>query len=345
MYKAEILADSINPQGDRLATFALTYPLIIHPEFMTHRMNSRVAASSRAIPIEKMIQRVVDEPFIPESWPVNGKGMQPTGHLSEMDAFRAESVWKRMIVTAVECVRLLEEIGVHKQISNRWLAPANHITVVASSTEWANLFALRVHPDAQEEFRIIATMAARLYVQERDKMARVEYGGWHLPFIFPEDYDFAESREAQLLLPMEGPLTVLKALSAARCARTSYLTHDKRRDPAADIDLYRRLTTARPPHMSPFEHQATPCTCFFDDHTYVEGQELRLPRHVCGCMYPSNYVGWHQFRHEFPNESSTEFMLDGKLYNKSGQLIEVDEDADFEPEHFVEDDRRPEDRD
>lgn len=30
MYKCEILADSINPQGNRITTFKVTYPRIIH---------------------------------------------------------------------------------------------------------------------------------------------------------------------------------------------------------------------------------------------------------------------------------------------------------------------------
>ena len=49
MYKCEILADSLSPQGNRLTTFKITYPRIVHAELMTHRVFSRNAASSRAI--------------------------------------------------------------------------------------------------------------------------------------------------------------------------------------------------------------------------------------------------------------------------------------------------------
>ena len=51
--KVEIVADSINQQGDRLTSLVLTYPRIIHAEMMTHRMFSRNASSSRAVPVQK----------------------------------------------------------------------------------------------------------------------------------------------------------------------------------------------------------------------------------------------------------------------------------------------------
>ena len=50
---ATIIQDSIC-NGNRITTFELDYPRFIHSELMTHRQFSRNAASSRAIPIEKM---------------------------------------------------------------------------------------------------------------------------------------------------------------------------------------------------------------------------------------------------------------------------------------------------
>ena len=76
MYKCEIIADSLSPQGNRLTTFKLTYPRIIHSELMTHRVFSRNSASSRAIPFEKMVKMVEEDPFIPIAWQKDHKGMQ-----------------------------------------------------------------------------------------------------------------------------------------------------------------------------------------------------------------------------------------------------------------------------
>lgn len=81
-YKCEIIADS--KCGDhRITTFLLTYPRIIHAEMMTHRVFSRNSASSRAIPFEKMVKMVEEDPFIPIAWQKDHKGMQGTEYLDE----------------------------------------------------------------------------------------------------------------------------------------------------------------------------------------------------------------------------------------------------------------------
>jgi hypothetical protein len=49
-----------------------------------------------------------------------------------------------------------------------------------------------------------------------------------------------------------------RKLSAARCARVSYLTHDgKKPDFDRDVKLHDDLVGGRPIHASPTEHQAT----------------------------------------------------------------------------------------
>ena len=45
---ATIIADSISDERIRLTTMQLRYPKFIHGEFMTHRVFSRNASSSRA---------------------------------------------------------------------------------------------------------------------------------------------------------------------------------------------------------------------------------------------------------------------------------------------------------
>ena len=58
MYQAKIICDSISPVGARITTFELVYPRFIHGEFMTHRVFSRNAASSRAIPVKTFLKQV-----------------------------------------------------------------------------------------------------------------------------------------------------------------------------------------------------------------------------------------------------------------------------------------------
>ena len=53
MIEAKIIADSLSEAGKRIVTFELQYQRFIHGEVMTHRLFSRNAMSSRAIPVKK----------------------------------------------------------------------------------------------------------------------------------------------------------------------------------------------------------------------------------------------------------------------------------------------------
>lgn len=240
MFEAKILADSVGRSESRLVTMQLTYPRCIHSEFMTHRQFSRNAASSRAIPIGKMIQRVVDEPFIPLHWGINQKGMQAESVHS--DTIYCEKRWLFARDKAVESARELSAMDLHKQIVNRILEPFMWITVIATGVghAWENFFKLRCHPDAEPHIQKIAYMAR--HVLDRSQPAILRPLEWHLPlFGFSGDEGVAELDRVKL--------------STARCARVSYLTHDGKRDVQADIDLHDRLATSG--HWSPFEHAAS----------------------------------------------------------------------------------------
>ena len=58
--------------GKVLSTLLLRYPRFIHAEMMTHRVFSRNSASSRAIPVKKLIDDVVRDPAMPIFWPPMG---------------------------------------------------------------------------------------------------------------------------------------------------------------------------------------------------------------------------------------------------------------------------------
>ena len=76
MIQAKIVADSINIQGDRLTTLEVVMPRYILAEFNTHSMLSKNSASSRAIPFNKMVKAVQENPFVPYAWQKDHKGMQ-----------------------------------------------------------------------------------------------------------------------------------------------------------------------------------------------------------------------------------------------------------------------------
>ena len=74
--KVKIIADSISQtDGIRLTTFELEYPRYIHAEIMTHRVFSRNAQSSRAVPVDKQLERVRTSPVLPIEWGANKAGM------------------------------------------------------------------------------------------------------------------------------------------------------------------------------------------------------------------------------------------------------------------------------
>ena len=292
-YSAKIVTDSVSEVGDRLTTMEVTFPRMVLAEFNTTRVFSRNSASSRAIPVEKQLQRIMDDPFIPVWWGRNQSGMQADHELGGYDLEQARAEWLVARDSAVNHVQRLLELGLHKQITNRLLEPFMWHTVIVTATEWSNFFALRANPMAQPEIRVIAEMMRDLY--DESEPALVKGGEWHLPLIQPEERDgvFEFSEEA-------------RKISAARCARVSYLTHDGKRDLEADLKLYDRLAGAG--HMSPFEHVATPLPSsswrMSRTGEWISGEEDDLLDELdLYAKWSGNFRGWKQLRKFLPNES------------------------------------------
>lgn len=277
---ARVIADSIQENGrHRLTTFVLRYPRFIHSEFMTHRVFSRNAASSRAIPIKKMIEQVMVDPAMPVFWGKNQSGMQAAEELGLTSKDLCKGTWLAARDKAVEYAEAMMAYGLHKQIANRILEPWMHIEVVATSTKFANFYALRDHLMAQPEFQALAGSMFEAHSNSEPKVLKP--GEWHLPFIKDEDWIlFMQTLEANRL-PMQLPV-----ISAARCARVSYLNHEgKKTTLNEDLALYERLMGGTPKHASPTEHQARVPV---QDGLYGPSWEVE--------KYRSNLDGWVQFR-------------------------------------------------
>lgn len=146
---AKIIADSIDERGNRITSYILTYPRIIHAEVMTHRMFSRNAASSRAIPFAKMVKDIQDDPFIPIAWQKDHKGMQGTEYITDSEIIEmCKHHWLRGRDFAVHQAHILQDIsvknyGVTKQLCNRLLEPFQWYTCLVTATEFDNFFELR----------------------------------------------------------------------------------------------------------------------------------------------------------------------------------------------------------
>ncbi len=213
MIDAKIICDSLAPSGVRLTTFVLTYPRFIHAELMTHRVFSRNASSSRAIPVKKQIQMVIDNPAIPIDFRKNMKGMQ-AGELIE-DQDEARRLWLSARDSMVIIANSMADMQIHKQYANRILEPFAHISVVLTATDFSNWFALRCHPAAQPEIHALADLMYNLY--SGNEPIYLESGEWHIPFVDLKDPVDTEDDTLQFHLMIKK--------SVARCPRVSYLTH------------------------------------------------------------------------------------------------------------------------
>ena len=294
MVEVKIVADSLNVHTqDRLTTFLLTYPRYIHAELMTHRVFSRNAASSRAIPVMKFRQDVTNNPVIPTHWGANKPGMQAG---EELDDTLEDWIWPaenmpgetdvdgskipRVKVTNREFVRrtwlagrdmalevhlALEKAGLHKQIANRVIEPWFHIQVLVSATEFQNWFGLRCHSAAHPDIQILADAMLEMYVTHAPQ--NKESTQWHLPF-----------GDQEILPGLE--LGDIVKICVARAARISYKTYEGAIDYAKDIELHNRLKEAG--HWSPFEHVA-----------------MATKR----SDWSGNFRGWAQYRKMFQGEN------------------------------------------
>lgn len=238
---AKVIADSTYADGVRLTTMEVCFHRFVLSEFNTHRVFSRNSASSRAIPIHKQIAKLEQGLALPLSWPAEQSGMQGGAELDPEAAAEVRADWIELAEQTIAAARELRARGLHKSVTNRLLEPFMWHTVVVTSTAWDNFFAQRSNVLAQPEIRVVSELMERAYASSAPR--ELGAGEWHLPYLQEDETgDWAE----------------LAKVSAARCARTSYLTQAGVRDRAKDLELFTRLVTAKPAHWSPLEHVATP---------------------------------------------------------------------------------------
>ena len=281
---AKVIQDSIN-DDNRLTTLELEYPRFIHGELMTHRTFSRNAASSRAIPIEKMIEQVTNNPAMPVHWGANKTGMQADEEVSyilcgvDKGIERAKFEWDIAARSAVRSAINLNNIGLHKQIVNRVLEPFQMMKTIISATEFDNFFSLRCHKDAQPEIQVLANVMKSAMETSVDEgcVLPLSMDEWHVPYVRRVVHHNVNGRIVMkyFLIGTNTQLTLLEALkvSASCCAQVSYRVLDDSLIKA--INIYGKLVDSKPVHASPFEHQATP---------------------DCNDSYQSNFKGWAQHR-------------------------------------------------
>ena len=222
-YSARVLLDSVSPDGVRLTTLEVTFPRFVLADFNTHRSFSRNSASSRAVPTAKLIERVERDPAIPLEWGLNKAGMSASDVLSDRGGEADAERWLEARDDRGRPRARLLDLKVHKQELNRLLEPFLWHTVIVTATEWENFFELRGAQRAAGDPR---SGAAHARGNRRERPRSVAASGTRR--LLQED-------EARL------DVEIVMEISAARCARVSYLTHEGTREIAKDLELYERL--------------------------------------------------------------------------------------------------------
>ena len=301
---ARIIADSLNEQGNRLTTFVLTFPRIVLAEFNTHRMISKNSASSRAIPFEKMVKMVEEDPFIPIKWMKDHKGMQGTEYFTKKkDISDLTAQWINARDNAVKAAEDLSDGGLTKQLCNRLLEPFMWHTVIATGTEWENFFALRAHGDAEIHIQELAYRMLDEYNAHTPKQLKA--GEWHIPF---GDKIEISRITASTLGDTDSSDYIIRAqlrIATARCARISYLNFEGNDDLGADVRLHNRLLESG--HMSPFEH----CAKAMSRSEYYDSAELSEKPGWSG-----NFHGFIQYRKMLAGENKIDNRVNNKQWQK-----------------------------
>lgn len=280
-YAARIVLDSIGPNGARLTTLEVTHPRMVHADFMTHRMFSRNASSSRAIPVDKLLAKIEKQPVMPVWWGKNQGGMQANEELTGDALAEAKRLWLEGCEYNVKLARDLNAVGLHKQLANRVVEAWMFITVVLTVTEIDNYFGLRIDAGAQPELDFPAKLARSCIAESLPQ--KLASGAWHLPYV--TNFDEADLRARGF------DDERLCNVSVGRCAAVSYLKQDGSKEA---LDDEKRANERLYPsgHMSPFEHVAQALTLEeWDD--YAEKAAWQWIEHR---VPVGNFWGWKQLR-------------------------------------------------
>lgn len=246
---AKVVADS-KYRDTRLITLEVELHRFILPEFNTHRMISRNFQSSRAVPVEKMIEQVRNDPAMPVHWGKNQPGMVAKEELSGYDLEKSKEEWKIAALGASIAAQYMHECSAHKQIVNRLLEPFMWTRGVATATEksWNEFFKLRLHKDAQPEIYALSEKIKEAV--DSSVPRKLVAGDWHLPYCVEEEIKLSDAIQ----------------ISASCCAQVSYRRLDDSLEKAAKVYDMLNLPVdgvypEEPPHFSPTEHIAKAGDC------------------------------------------------------------------------------------
>ena len=324
--KAEIVADSVNQQGDRLTSLLITFPRILLSEINTHRMLSKNTSSSRAIPFHKMVKAIQENPFIPIAWQKEHTGMQGYDYFNVEESKINRQVWLEARDSAVENAQQIHNYEITKQLANRLLEPFMWTTMLITGSKegWDNFFnlrcpqyqpvanvlktfrskkdAIRRFPSAAElteinwfknnkgqaEIHMMALAECIYDAMNESTPKQLRAGEWHIPMRDKIDNDILlDTLEDGNFINDKIENYIVK-ISTAMAAHTSYTIVGGEAVKSYEkwIELHDKLIAYDPPHSSPMEHC---CICVTKDeyNNSLKGQEKGWFR---------NYKGFKSYR-------------------------------------------------
>lgn len=319
---AKVVCDSIDPSlKNRITTFEIEYPRFILAELNTHKALDKNSSSSRAIPIKAMIDQIDANGGLPLYWGKAKAGMQAGEEIDGFDLYHINALWNGAKENAISSADVISQLGLHKQTANRLLEPFQMMKTVITGTDWDNFFNLRIHPDAQPEF---CMLAYKMYEAMKASDSKVlDVGEWHLPYVewrfnngkleyglgdkYSDDFKILTLEEAQ-------------RVSASCTAQTSYRKSDDSLEKADKV--FKMLIDADVLHASPFGHLATPVGkelyieedtgCSYDVNerlsVNLKGYPSTWEKGVThmrrdGTLCSGNLRGWISYRHLLPNNT------------------------------------------
>ena len=310
-----------------IITMEIEYPRIIHSEFMTHRLFSRNSASSRAIPVAKVNERVLADPAMPVRFGKNQAGMQDygDGHVvlvkhprkvhpvtKHPSMLSPDWAWRDAAEDAVLWSKAFADAGYHKQVCNRLTEPFQWMKVVVTATNWDNFFWLRCHKDADPTMKDLADKMLVVYNEALENAMELEAGEWHVPYV--ERKRDKDGKLCYYVEDKEVGVEVAKQVSTSCCAQVSYRLLDSSTDKASSI--FSKFADAERVHASPFEHQASPIRESRWNDAWYGSLNTSSPftwdvgiTHMDkdGEFWSGNFKGWIQHRQLIPNHVCEDF--------------------------------------
>lgn len=284
---AKVVADS-KYRDTRLITLEIELHRFILPEANTHKALSRNYQSSRAIPILRQLEQIANDPAMPVYYGKDQAGMIAGEELEGRDLELAKMIILGMRDACLNGVKQLHKLGLHKQVSNRYVEPWMWTkgVITASYEHFEAMFKLRRHFAAQPEIKALFDVIYEAIFNSIP--VALKAGEWHLPYVEAsacQDMDCVE-------LSLENKIKV----SASCVAQVSYRKLDDSLEKAKKVYDMLNLPVEGvypddPPHFSPTEHIAKAGDCEIEMSGNFHSTDFIQYRKVLEKGLEKKYIG------------------------------------------------------